>query len=336
MKDVALRAGVSKGTVSKVLNRSKGISPALREKVLKTCEEIGYRMDCNIQDLIHKSKNGATRDIGFVIVGVDFSDLAYVQLLDGVVSGVEDFCLRLSLIKLSGEETKVFDFPPVLRDQRVSGVVISGGITPRIISLLKKLNMPYVIIGNYSEDVLKHGSNVELDVGYAMYHLVDVLKKNNRRRIAYYYEIPNNFFFIQCRDALESAMKRHGLAFSDELVYVGEGKYSGLSDRIKKDIQSSEPPFDCIVCPDHRTSLDLSHLILLEASKEKPKNIILGTLRSYPHEKLPVPTVYINAKFERLAYYGVKILTEYLGNRHTEARRMLIKPDIELQLEGLY
>lgn len=334
MQEVALKAGVSKGTVSKALNRSWNISPTLRQKVLKTCEEMGYRMDCNFQDLIHKSKNGATRDIGFIIVGVDFSDLAYVQLLDGVVRGAEENHLRLSLIKLSGREKMVFDLPPVLRDRRVSGVIVSGMITPETIALLKKLELPYVIIGNYSEDVLGHGSSVELDISYTLYHLVDALKKNGRERIGYYYETPDSFFYLQCRKSLASAINQHDLPFHEGLFYAGNGKYYGLSEAIKNDLRSSVPPFDSIVCMNHRTALDLSHLILLESPKKKTTNIVLGILRSYPHEKLPVPTIYINANFDRLASQGVKLLSDHLENRDTEPKRLLIKPEVELELEN--
>ncbi len=333
MKDVALKAGVSKGTVSKALNNSWNISPKLREKILRTCEELGYRMDCHLQDLIHKSKTGATRDIGFVIVGVDFSDLAYVQLLDGVVRGVDEQHLRLSLIKLSGHETKVFDLPPVLRDRRVSGVIISGNLSATIIELFHKLEMPCVIIGNYSEDVLGHGSNVELDINYMTYHLVDALKRHGRRRIAYYYEVPDNFFFIQCRNALKSAICQYGLEYDENLVYVGSGKYCGLSEEIIEDIRKDFPPFDSIICMDHRISLDLSHVILWETSRTMTKDIILGVLRSYTYEQLPVPTIYVNANFDKLAWEGINLLTDLLKNGEVESKRLLMKPIIEPALE---
>ncbi len=334
MKDVALKAGVSKGTVSKALNKSWSISPALREKILKTCEELGYRMDCNIQDLIHKSKTGATRDIGFVIVEVDFSDLAYVQLLDGIVKGVDERHLRLSLIKLSGKEEKIFDLPPVLRDRRVSGIIVSGSLSAKTMELLTKLEIPYVIIGNYSEEILGHGCNVELDINYMMYHLVGALKKHNRTRIAYYYEMPDNFFFLQCRDALKASLKLHQLEYDERLMYAGKGKYFGLSQQIIEDIKKDNPPFDSIICMDHRTSLDLSHIILLETSSDKPKNIVLGVLRSYAYEHLPVPTIYVDANFDRLALEGINLLDDLLkSGSKTEPKRLLIKPTIETELK---
>ncbi len=44
MEDVAHRAGVSKATVSLVLNRKPGVSPETQQAVLQVAEEIGYRL----------------------------------------------------------------------------------------------------------------------------------------------------------------------------------------------------------------------------------------------------------------------------------------------------
>lgn len=43
MKDVADKAGVSKATVSMVLNHNDRISGPTRERVLKTMDELGYK-----------------------------------------------------------------------------------------------------------------------------------------------------------------------------------------------------------------------------------------------------------------------------------------------------
>ena len=42
LKDVALRAGVSASTVSRVLNGASNVSPAARENVLKGARALGY------------------------------------------------------------------------------------------------------------------------------------------------------------------------------------------------------------------------------------------------------------------------------------------------------
>ena len=60
MRDVANRAGVSKQTVSNVLNgrdRSPFVTPETRERILRAIEELDYHPDSNARGL----RNGRTR-----------------------------------------------------------------------------------------------------------------------------------------------------------------------------------------------------------------------------------------------------------------------------------
>ncbi|MCD8313839.1 MAG: LacI family DNA-binding transcriptional regulator, partial [Bacteroidales bacterium] len=42
INDVALKAGVSKGTVDRVLHKRGEVSPESREKVMRAIEELGF------------------------------------------------------------------------------------------------------------------------------------------------------------------------------------------------------------------------------------------------------------------------------------------------------
>lgn len=79
MDDVAVKAGVSKATVSRVLNGKNPVSPKARKKVLTACKSLNYRMNANIQDLILKSRNGFTRNLAFVMVDVSFPILPILR-----------------------------------------------------------------------------------------------------------------------------------------------------------------------------------------------------------------------------------------------------------------
>src|SRR5215217_4183891 len=85
-QDVALRAGVSRTTVSFVLNDVKeaNISEETRQRVLTAAEELQYVPDAAAQALA----SGRTRTLGMVFRthphGV--ADLAHMQILQGLMS----------------------------------------------------------------------------------------------------------------------------------------------------------------------------------------------------------------------------------------------------------
>ena len=69
MLEVAQTLGLSKSAVSRALNNKSGVSDETRELVLKTCDQMGYRINPNIQDLVRRSISGVTKNIAFVLVG---------------------------------------------------------------------------------------------------------------------------------------------------------------------------------------------------------------------------------------------------------------------------
>jgi DNA-binding LacI/PurR family transcriptional regulator len=67
MSDVARLAGVSKMTVSNVVNNRPGVSDPVRRRVLEAIQQCGYRLNVNARTL----KAGRTGVIGLAVPGVD-------------------------------------------------------------------------------------------------------------------------------------------------------------------------------------------------------------------------------------------------------------------------
>ena len=83
ISDVAARAGVGAGTVSRVLNGSPKVSQTTRERVLATIEELGYRPNPLAQGL----SRGRCRTLGVVIPY--FTTPSPVERLRGVAAALD-------------------------------------------------------------------------------------------------------------------------------------------------------------------------------------------------------------------------------------------------------
>lgn len=79
IRDVARTAGVSLGTVSRVLNRNRSVSESIRERVLQTINALGYQPDAVAQSM----RTQATRTIGIIVPDVSN------PLFSNVVSAAE-------------------------------------------------------------------------------------------------------------------------------------------------------------------------------------------------------------------------------------------------------
>ena len=67
IKDIALRCGVSEGTVDRALNGREGIKKETKEKILQAAKEMGYRPN----HLASCLARGSSKTIGVVCAGLD-------------------------------------------------------------------------------------------------------------------------------------------------------------------------------------------------------------------------------------------------------------------------
>ena len=324
IRDVAKAAGVSKSTVSKALNDKPDISAALRKKVFETCEALDYQINYRIQDMVRERKNGSTQNIAFVLVGKEFADPAYSRVIDGIASGAEENNLHLMLEKLSGEEKAIYDLPPVLRDSRVDGIIITGELNESIVSIFDILETPYVILGIYRDKITRNAVNILPNIESGLIRMVEKLKENGKRRIAWFTEDPDNFAEKSFLALFKTALIENDLAFYPELVYNGNGSFSGALKVMHKTFRKPELPFDSIVCLDFRSAQEISHLVIGRCGLERKPDICICTSRPYKYYSLPVPAIYIEGDANECAYQGINSLVEIIQKKDIRSPRKII------------
>jgi LacI family transcriptional regulator len=92
IRDVALRAGVSVGTVSNVLNRPDEVSGDNLSRVNAAIEKLGYVRN----DAARKLRNGVSSGVGFVVLN------GQNPFFNDVVRGAEDEASRHQIAVLYG------------------------------------------------------------------------------------------------------------------------------------------------------------------------------------------------------------------------------------------
>ncbi|OGV64708.1 MAG: hypothetical protein A3K19_29510 [Lentisphaerae bacterium RIFOXYB12_FULL_65_16] len=314
MNDVAREAGVSKSTVSRALNNSPMISEAVRRKVAATCERLGYRINPSIQDLVQKGRNGRTRSLAFVQVGHEFANPAYAPIIDGLAEAAGEADYLLGLARLTGTETQVYDLPRILRDRRVDGFLVSGYLTAKLTRLFDDLGLPYVVLGSYGEAVVRNCLCVHGDMDAVMAELVEALKRDGRRRIAYFSEEKDLFSSRRALTAFEMAVRETGLEYRPELVFTGDGPYCGAVRFLAAPFREERLAFDGIVVYDYRNALEVSHLIAARdgLGSARPK-VMLATVRPYTYYHLPIPAIYADGKGDEVARVGARQLIDCIN-----------------------
>jgi len=310
MRDVAREAGASVAAVSRVLNRKTAVSKSMRARVTAACEKLDYRLNPAIQDLVRERRNGRTRNIAFVTVGTCFGDPAYSGALEGVTKGVNEFGYNLALAHLSGQEASVYDFPPLLRDGRVDGLLITGNLTAETTEMVARLRMPRVVIGAYGEQVLRGSDNVRVDVGSLMHGFVEGLRALGKTRIACFFEDPSNYYQQTALFEFRRAMADCDLPVDEELCYCGPGRGDGALNVLRPVLLRSGVPFDAIVCDSFACAQEISCLLVGIHGLHSPPDACIATILPDAQQRLYTPALVCRNIEDRIAYCALAHLVE--------------------------
>ena len=261
MRDVAAHAGVSVAAVSLALNGQKGISPGVRRKVLDSCQTLGYRLNSGIQDLVRSTRGGGGRNFAFVLADRHFGDHAYNEIIGAFSHAVSEAGYYLLLERADGRAKTLYDLPPLLRDNRVDALAVSGALTPSLMNALRSLEAPICVLGMYESGIVEHTLNIHTNPAALARGMVAWLAERGCRRIGFYEETPRRHAASIELSAFREALAAAGLPFDPRLVYEGAGTHAGAAAVMTEPIRRERLPFDGIVSHDYRGAQEIAMLL---------------------------------------------------------------------------
>ncbi|PLW77525.1 LacI family DNA-binding transcriptional regulator [Cohaesibacter celericrescens] len=138
LKEVAVRAGVSRSAVSRTFTDGASVSDKMRRKVEKAAFELGYSPNALASSLT----TGRTKLIG--LVSNNFQNPIFLEIFDQFTRGLQDRGLRPLLVNLT-DETEPENSVRMLRQYSVDGVVVaSSTLQPRFAKAFRDAGVPVV------------------------------------------------------------------------------------------------------------------------------------------------------------------------------------------------
>jgi LacI family transcriptional regulator len=176
-REVAERAGVTVGTVSKALSGRGAVRHETREKILKAARELNYHPSHIAASLL----SGRTNTVG-VVTSDRFGRLT-VPVLLGAIESLAEREIALILCDGRGDPIREQYFVETLLKRRVDGILVTGeGITARD-SLGQNLDVPvvYALAKSRSESDISVVPDDGRGARVATRHLLST----GRRRVAF-------------------------------------------------------------------------------------------------------------------------------------------------------
>jgi LacI family transcriptional regulator len=228
INDVARLSGVSKKTVSRVINRSPLLNQATREKVEVVIAQLGYVPNPQARALAlrHNFVLGMIYDNPNAQMVLNFQE--------GVLDAIRETEFALVIHPVDRHKPELFDdIRKFIEQQRLYGVMILPPLSENdtFISLFDELGCRYVRMGSAELDDPAH--LVQSNDRQAVREAVEFLIAQGHRRIGLV-EGPEGFrSALERREGWREAMQAHGLLCGPDLIARGNytfetGREAGL------------------------------------------------------------------------------------------------------------
>ena len=226
LEEIGKLAGVSRSTVSRVINDQPDVKEDVRARVLHVIEETGYIPNRAARTLAAK-RSGI---LGLVIprsVATFFGDPYFSRLTHGITQAcyANDYMLSLFLFYSKEEERKLLRH--IKERSFLDGVIVQATTdSDPVIPALMKSNMPFLVLGSLSK--MDPSLNyIDVDNANGAYAAVSHLIRLGYRRIAHVAGKLDNRPALDRRVGYERALRENDLPVEDDLVVVGDFTVEG-------------------------------------------------------------------------------------------------------------
>jgi DNA-binding LacI/PurR family transcriptional regulator len=220
LEEIGRRAGVSRSTVSRVLNQHPDVRPAVRARVEEVIQETGYHPNPAARALV-SNRSGLTGLVILTETDELFGDPYYSALVHGIEQGCVEHGTIFAIFPVRGPDGESDVLTPQIAQGFVDGVIVTAGPrSDRLITSLRERGKRMVVVGHPADDVGLRRVDVENRAGSvtAVEHLIE----HGRQRIGFVGAAPEHLFGVERLDGYREALAAAGRPVDERLVRLDQ------------------------------------------------------------------------------------------------------------------
>ncbi|MFD3994451.1 LacI family DNA-binding transcriptional regulator [Streptomyces sp. NPDC058548] len=322
LEEVAARAGVGRGTVSRVINGSPRVSEQAKAAVERAVAELGY-----VPNRAARALAGSRTDaVALVIPETEarlFAEPYFLDIIRGVSSELADADKQLLLTLIRSEQERQ-RFEQYLAAQRVDGVLlVSVHASDPLPDQVRALGLPAVLNGRRTEH--ERVAFVDSDNTGAGRTAVAHLAARGRRAVATITG-PLDMYVARCRlDGYREGLAEAGLAADDGLVATGDFTEEG-GRRAMRRLLDRRPDLDAVFAASDVMAAG-ARGVLREAGRRVPEDVALvGVDDSAVARHMDPPLTSVRQPIEEMGRTMARLLLQEIAapsEPDEQPRRML-------------
>jgi DNA-binding LacI/PurR family transcriptional regulator len=251
IKDVALKAGVSVATVSRVVNQKDihKVGVKTQQRIEKILKELGYYPNTMARGL----KTRKTYNIGVVFFWYEkpsLTDFYLTRVLDGIISFISEKRYNILMNTFSRQIQNEGVYANFVNSGLVDGVLaIAPPVESRFFQDLKQGTLPYVLVNYQVND--PNVCFVDCLNTQGIIDVVDHLQSLDHKRLGFIAgDVQYSKNSLDRYNAFRYILKKRGLSFREEHVYFGNWTDQAGAKAVEAFWKTKNPPTALVASSD--------------------------------------------------------------------------------------
>ncbi|GAA3216092.1 LacI family transcriptional regulator [Streptomyces sp. XM83C] len=327
LEEVAARAGVGRGTVSRVINNATGVRESTRRLVQQAIAELGYVPNLAARSLAVRRADA----VALVMTEPDWRQFAepfFSEIVRTLGDTLAETGLQL-LLTLVRSDTDRVRFLEYARGGRVDGVlVMSVHADDPLPDMLADARMPTVLLGRRSGD--ESISYVDADNAGGARSAVARLVEQGRTTIATITG-PLDMYAAQCRlRGYQDALALAGLKGGPSLV--AEGDFTEESGRhAMAELLARHPEIDGVLAASDTTAAG-ALTTLRAAGRRVPDDVAVIGFDDFPlAQRTDPPLTTVRQPLEEIGRAMVRLLQEEMEEPAVAWRHVILRTELVIR-----
>ncbi|MDV2582242.1 LacI family DNA-binding transcriptional regulator [Alkalibacillus haloalkaliphilus] len=241
IKDVAKKAGVSVGVVSKALNNYPDVGEKTRQRVLETANELEYSPN-RVARMLSSKKNSAISLISSGFEENDQKDNNSFELFKGIYFGSQQLNLDFSIYFTDSFKQEEQSYVQFCRERNIGGAILQGiRLDDPFFKEMVDTEVPCVLIDVLMDDPQPCVGSVTIQNREATKALTNYLIEKGHEDIAIMAGTKEAYVNEERLSGVEEALVESGLTFEDRPVFYADFDDGEAYEKAKTFLQTHRP-----------------------------------------------------------------------------------------------
>lgn len=252
ISDIAKKVGVSKSTVSRVINHASDVKESTRQKVLEAIQEARYSPSATARALSKQISD----TIGVIVPEID--NPFFGKMLRGIIDEMDQYNLTLFCCNTDDTISKDLKSLNMLKNHQVRGLIYTPAVDyadskdkHQLKKQLSELNVPIIQVDRIVNGI--NSDTITFSDEEAIYEATNALIRAGHKKIAIINANLNQSLARIRQKGFDQAMKDAHLPIEPQYEFFGDYRISKAYDLAMQMLSMPNRPTAVITCNNNTT-----------------------------------------------------------------------------------